>query len=166
MVRIQQNPLGARILATGGVRAWAAGSGPQGGRCAAALFMSFLRHEEMYPFDEGVITRNPPRSSNGWVSGWLFLGRLHSGRACLRFTSRRVACRTTPSRYNRIPANGELYLNCLSQPRGSPQQVAQEEPEARISAAVLTRNWGGSHTWRNKRVAVGITVSLYLHTDQ
>ncbi len=50
--------LGARLLATRGVRARAAGSNAQEGRCAAAFLMSFLRHGEIYPFDEGAITQD------------------------------------------------------------------------------------------------------------
>jgi hypothetical protein len=48
----------ARLSAAGRVRAWAAGSKQQAGRCAARLLMSFLRHEETYPFDEGVIAQD------------------------------------------------------------------------------------------------------------
>src|ERR1019366_4121162 len=40
--------LGARLLAPGRVRARAADANPQGGRCAAASLMSFLRHGEIY----------------------------------------------------------------------------------------------------------------------
>ena len=41
--------LGARLLAPGGVR-----TQTQGGRCAAASLMSFLRHGEIYRFDAGA----------------------------------------------------------------------------------------------------------------
>ena len=48
----------------------------------------------------------------------VILDALHSCRACLRFTSRLPSCSTRPSLYNRIPANGEQCLTCLSQPWG------------------------------------------------
>jgi transposase InsO family protein len=47
-----------RDLAAGRVRARAAHSKPEGGRCAASCLMSFLRHGEIYPFDEGVVGEN------------------------------------------------------------------------------------------------------------
>ena len=49
--------------------------------------MSFLRHGEIYPCDEGAISRPRPRSSP-WMSLQLAIpGRLPSGRARFRFTS-------------------------------------------------------------------------------
>jgi hypothetical protein len=42
-------------LAPRRIRARATGSKLQGGRCAAASLMSFLRHGEIYHFDEGAI---------------------------------------------------------------------------------------------------------------
>ena len=50
--------------------------------------MSFLRHGEIYPCEEGTISRPCPRSSP-WMSLQLVIpGRLPSGRARFRFTSR------------------------------------------------------------------------------
>ena len=50
--------------------------------------MSFLRHGEIYPCDEGAISRPRPRSSP-WMSLQLAIpGRLLSSRARFRFTSR------------------------------------------------------------------------------
>ena len=50
--------------------------------------MSFLRHGEIYPCDEGTISRPCPRSSP-WMSLQLVIpGRLLSSRARFRFTSR------------------------------------------------------------------------------
>ena len=47
--------------------------------------MSFLRHGEIYPCDEGTILRSRPRSSP-WMSLQLVIpGRLLSSRACFRF---------------------------------------------------------------------------------
>ena len=49
--------------------------------------MSFLRHKEIYPCDEGTISRPCPRSSP-WMSLQLVIpGRLLCSRARLRFTS-------------------------------------------------------------------------------
>ena len=50
--------------------------------------MSFLRHGEIYPCDEGTISRPCPRSSP-WMSLQLVIpGRLLYSRARFRFTSR------------------------------------------------------------------------------
>ena len=50
--------------------------------------MSFLRHGEIYPCDEGTISRPCPRSSP-WMSLQLVIpGRLLCSRARFRFTSR------------------------------------------------------------------------------
>jgi len=50
--------------------------------------MSFLRHGEIYPCDEGTIPRPCPRSSP-WMSLQLVIpGRLLYSRARFRFTSR------------------------------------------------------------------------------
>jgi hypothetical protein len=50
--------------------------------------MSFLRHGEIYPCDEGTISRPCPRSSP-WMSLQLVIpGRLLFSRARFRFTSR------------------------------------------------------------------------------
>jgi hypothetical protein len=51
--------------------------------------MSFLRHGEIYPCDEGTISRPCPRSSR-WMSFQPAIpGGLFSSRARVRFTSRR-----------------------------------------------------------------------------
>ena len=50
--------LRARLLAAGGVRGQPGGPKPTGGRCAAAFFMSFLRHREIYPSDGGAAAQD------------------------------------------------------------------------------------------------------------
>ena len=51
--------------------------------------MSFLRHGEIYPWDEGTISRPCPRPSQ-WMSFQPVIpGGLLSSRARVRFTSRR-----------------------------------------------------------------------------
>ena len=51
--------------------------------------MSFLRHGEIYPWDEGTISRPCPRPSQ-WMSFQPVIpGGLLSSRACVRFTGRR-----------------------------------------------------------------------------
>ncbi len=58
--------------------------------------MSFLRHGEIYPCDEGTISRPCPRSSP-WMSLQLAIpGRLPSGRARFRFTSRSYTANHQP----------------------------------------------------------------------
>jgi hypothetical protein len=58
--------------------------------------MSFLRHEEIYPCDEGTISRPCPRSSP-WMSLQLAIpGRLLSSRARFRFTSRSYTANHQP----------------------------------------------------------------------
>jgi hypothetical protein len=60
--------------------------------------MSFLRHGEIYPCDEGTISRPCPRSSP-WMSLQLVIpGRLLSSRARFRFTSRSYAGKLQPRR--------------------------------------------------------------------
>jgi hypothetical protein len=60
--------------------------------------MSFLRHGEIYPCDEGTISRPCPRSSP-WMSLQLVIpGRLLSSRARFRFTSRSHAGKLQPRR--------------------------------------------------------------------
>jgi hypothetical protein len=66
-----------------------------GGRGAGGR-MSFLRHGEIYPCDEGTISRPCPRSSP-WMSLQLVIpGRLPSGRARFRFTSRSYTANHQP----------------------------------------------------------------------
>ena len=58
--------------------------------------MSFLRHGEIYPCDEGTISRPCPRSSP-WMSLQLAIpGRLLSSRARFRFTSRSYTANHQP----------------------------------------------------------------------
>jgi hypothetical protein len=58
--------------------------------------MSFLRHGEIYPCDEGTISRPCPRSSP-WMSLQLVIpGRLLSSRARFRFTSRSYTANYQP----------------------------------------------------------------------
>jgi hypothetical protein len=58
--------------------------------------MSFLRHGEIYPCDEGTISRPYPRSSP-WMSLQLVIpGRLLSSRARFRFTSRSYTANHQP----------------------------------------------------------------------
>jgi len=58
--------------------------------------MSFLRHGEIYPCDEGTISRPRPRSSP-WMSLQLVIpGRLLSSRARFRFTSRSYTANHQP----------------------------------------------------------------------
>jgi len=53
--------LGAGLLPPGGVRAGAARCSEKGGRCAAAYCMSFPRHREIFPSDEGAnLAANAP----------------------------------------------------------------------------------------------------------
>ena len=49
-----------------------------------------------------------PRSSDRWVSSWLFLDRLVSTRACLRFTNRTPLWRRT----YKMNTNLQLTANC------------------------------------------------------
>ncbi len=58
--------------------------------------MSFLRHGEIYPCDEGTISRPCPRSSP-WMSLQLVIpGRLLCSRARFRFTSRSYTANHQP----------------------------------------------------------------------
>ena len=58
--------------------------------------MSFLRHGEIYPCDEGTTSRPCPRSSP-WMSLQLVIpGRLLSSRARFRFTSRSYTANHQP----------------------------------------------------------------------
>jgi hypothetical protein len=58
--------------------------------------MSFLRHGEIYPCDEGAISRPRPRSSP-WMSLQLVIpGRLLSSRSRFRFISRSYTAHHQP----------------------------------------------------------------------
>ena len=67
--------LGARLSASGRVRARAPDS-KQGGRCAASFLMSFLRHGEISPFDEGVIPEDhaPAHRTDEFPAGYSLAG--------------------------------------------------------------------------------------------
>ena len=77
--------------------------------------MSFLRHGEIYPCDEGTISRPCPRSSP-WMSLQLAIpGRLLSSRARFRFTSRSYTAnhRPRPTMLQQRKAKCRL-TDCLS----------------------------------------------------
>jgi hypothetical protein len=91
--------------------------------------MSFLRHGEIYPCDEGAISRPRPRSSP-WMSLQLVIpGRLLSSRARFRFTSpsytanhqprptmlqqRTAKCRLTDCLSRGVQSNLSLNQNSL-----------------------------------------------------
>jgi hypothetical protein len=77
--------------------------------------MSFLRHGEIYPCDEGTIMRPCPRSSP-WMSLQLGIpGRLLSSRACFRFPSRSHAATYPPRRTMLRQRTAKCRLtDCLS----------------------------------------------------
>ena len=58
--------------------------------------MSFLRHREIYPCDEGAISRPRPRSSPWMSLQPVIPGRLLSSRARFRFTSRSYTANHQP----------------------------------------------------------------------
>jgi hypothetical protein len=77
--------------------------------------MSFLRHGEIYPCDEGAILRPRPRSSP-WMSLQLVIpGRLLSSRARFRFTSQSYTAnhQPRPTMLRQRTANCRL-TDCLS----------------------------------------------------
>ena len=77
--------------------------------------MSFLRHGEIYPCDEGTISRPCPRSSP-WMSLQLVIpGRLLCSRARFRFTSRSYTAnnQSRPTRLRQRTAKCRL-TGCLS----------------------------------------------------
>jgi hypothetical protein len=59
--------------------------------------MSFLRHGEIYPCDEGTISRPCPRSSPWMSLQPVIPGRLLCSRARFRFTSRSYTAYHQPS---------------------------------------------------------------------
>jgi hypothetical protein len=80
--------------------------------------MSFLRHGEIYPCDEGTISRPCPHSSP-WMSLQLVIpGRLLLQQSPLPLHQPELYCQLSTSPYNASAANGEMSLNWLSQPRG------------------------------------------------
>jgi hypothetical protein len=74
--------------------------------------MSFLRHGEsidpmsFVPLGASRLTHSQC-SSASMSSNRLFLGRLLSSRACLRFAGRERFSKTKPSPYNDFSANGD-----------------------------------------------------------
>jgi len=77
--------------------------------------MSFLRHEEIYPCDEGASLRPRPRSSP-WMSLRLGIpGGLLSSRARVRFPSRSHAGKPQPRRAMLWQRTAQCSLtHCLS----------------------------------------------------
>jgi len=77
--------------------------------------MSFLRHEEIYPCDEGASLRPRPRSSP-WMSLRLGIpGGLLSSRARVRFPSRSHAGKLQPRRAMLWQRTAQCSLtDCLS----------------------------------------------------
>ena len=77
--------------------------------------MSFLRHGEIYPCDEGAISRPRPRSSP-WMSLQLAIpGGLLSSRARVRFPSRSHARKPQPRRTMLWQRTAQCDLtDCLS----------------------------------------------------
>ena len=66
---------------------------------------------------------NSQRSSDAMSSSRLFLGRLLSSRACLRFADWERFSQTTTSPYNHFSSDGDCPLNSLSQPKGAVQNA-------------------------------------------
>src|SRR5208337_3627024 len=86
----------SRLLSARRVRTPAVVAAHAGGGRGAGGGMSFLRHGEIYPCDEGTVSRPRPRSSP-WMSLQLVIpGRLLSSRARLRFTSRSYTANDQP----------------------------------------------------------------------
>ncbi len=77
--------------------------------------MSFLRHREIYPCDEGTILRSRPRSSP-WMSLQLGIpGGLLSSSARVRFPSRSHAGKLQPRRATLWQRTAQCDLtDCLS----------------------------------------------------
>ena len=87
--------------------------------------MSFLRHGEIYPCDEGTISRPCPRSSP-WMSLQLVIpGRVLSSRARFRFTSRSYTANHQSRCTMLFAANGEMSLNWVVSAEGSSPMTGQ-----------------------------------------
>jgi hypothetical protein len=86
--------------------------------------MSFLRHGESIdpmrftPLGASSLAHSQC-SSVSMSSSRLFLGRLLSSRACLRFADRERFSKTKTSPYNLFSVNGDNPLNSVSQPEGA-----------------------------------------------
>jgi len=107
--------------------------------------MSFLRHGEIYPCDEGTISRPCPRSSP-WMSLQLVIpGRLPSGRARFRFTSRSYTANYQPRPTMLRQRTAKCRLtDCLSPGVQSKSQT--------------TRQY--RHRWLNETILSGPATSL------
>jgi hypothetical protein len=95
--------------------------------------MSFLRHGEIYPCDEGTISRPCPRSSP-WMSLQLVIpGRLLCSRARFRFTSRSYTAnnQSRPTMLRQRTAKCRL-TDCLSPGVQSSAQGMALEPEVAL----------------------------------
>jgi hypothetical protein len=98
--------------------------------------MSFLRHGEIYPCDEGTISRPCPRSSP-WMSLQLVIpGRLLSSRARFRFTSRSYAGKLQPRRAMLGQRTAKCNLTgCLS--RGVQSIINYTQPLFLAEVAIM-----------------------------
>jgi hypothetical protein len=96
--------------------------------------MSFLRHGEIYPCDEGTISRPCPRSSP-WMSLQLAIpGRLLSSRARFRFTSRSYTAHHQPRPTMLRQRTAKCSLtDCLS--RGVQSKECSTERRAKLQQA-------------------------------
>jgi len=97
--------------------------------------MSFPRHGEIYPCDEGAISRPRPRSSP-WMSLQLAIpGRLLSSRARFRFASRSYTANHQSRCTMLLQRTAKCRLtDCLS--RGVQSRVSQSE-SARLYSMLL-----------------------------
>jgi len=91
--------------------------------------MSFLRHGEIYPCDEGTISRPCPRSSP-WMSLQLVIpGGMLSSRARFRFTNRSYTANHQPRPTMLRQRTAKCRLTgCLS--RGVQSRVLMDEERA------------------------------------
>src|SRR6201993_2187047 len=79
------------------------------------------RSDELVPLGASPLTHSQC-SSASMSSNRLFLGRLLSSSACLRFAGRERFSKTKPSPYNDFSANGDNPLNSVSRPKGALQR--------------------------------------------
>ena len=108
--------------------------------------MSFLRHGGIYRSDGFVPLgvngfAHPQRSSASMSSRRLFLGRLLSSRACLRFAGQDRFSNNQTLPYNDFSANGNNPLNFLSQPKGAVQVVSHPPPSLKPSSILAETGW-------------------------
>jgi hypothetical protein len=113
--------------------------------------MSFLRHGEsidpmsFVPLGASRLAHSQC-SSASMSSSRLFLGRLLSSRACLRFAGCERFSKTKTSPYNDFSANGDNPLNSVSRPKGALQSPVLPS---------LTTVHAGPHT-AVRRVELGV----------